>query len=104
MDWLTNFKDWFIQVIKDVWTAVSGFYHDMSLAFLRKVLEVVAEMVKQIQVPAWMADYSVGHLFSYLSPSLGYFVDRLGFSVGISLIGAGYAFRVARKLATALQW
>ncbi len=104
MGWLNDFKDWLISMWKALWGAFFDFGNDMILKFLKKVLEIVAELVKDIPVPDWMADYSVGHLFSYLSPSLGYFVDRLGFSTGIMLLGAGYAFRVVRKLATALQW
>jgi len=104
MSWLSDFKTWLLGIIHELWTAVSGFYHDMSLMFIKKALSVVGELINQIPVPDWMAQYSLGHLFGYLSPSLGYFVDRLGLGLGISLLGLGYAFRVARKVATALQW
>lgn len=103
-DWVQDFENWLVQVVKDVWTAVSDLYHDMALELIKKVLEVVAEVAKLIPVPQWMSDYSLGHLFGMLSPTLGYFVDRLGLSVGIPLLGLGYAFRVGRKLLTAFQW
>lgn len=104
MDWLTDLKNWFIDIIKQLWTAISDFYHDISLKLVRAFLDVIAELAKQIPIPQWMSDYSLGHLFAMLSPQLGYFVDSLGLGQGLALIGLGYAFRVARKLATALQW
>lgn len=104
MDWLTDVKNFLISIIKEVWTAVSGFYHDMSVKLISNVLEVIGKLVTSIEVPKWLSDYSVGHLFGMLDPALGYFVDRIGIATGIGLLGLGYAFRIARKLATALQW
>lgn len=104
MDWLTDLKNWIIDLIKQLWQAVAQFYHDMSLKLVRNFLDLIAELVKQIPVPEWMADYSLGHLFAMLHPALGYFVDRIGLGAGLYLIGLGYAFRVLRKLLTALQW
>jgi hypothetical protein len=104
MDWLTDFKNWLIGIIKKLWDAISGFYHDMALKLVKGFLDAVAELVKHIPVPQWMSDYSLGHLFSMLSPQLGYFVDRIGLGQGLTLIGLGYAFRILRKLMTALQW
>lgn len=104
MGWLTDFKDWLVDQWKALWGAFFDFGNDLILKFLKKALELFAELAKDIPVPPWMADYSLGHLFAQLSPTLGYFVDRLGFGVGLGLIGLGYAFRVVRKLATAFQW
>ena len=104
MDWLTDLKNWLVGIIKQLWQAVSGFYHDISLKLIKQFLDVILELVKQIPVPQWMSDYSLGHLFGMLSPQLGYFVARLWIGQGLVLIGLGYAFRLLRKLLTALQW
>jgi len=104
MGWLSDFKQWLLDRIHELWDGISGFYHDMGLKIVKAGLSVISELIKAIPVPSWMSDYSLGHLFSYLSPTLGYFVDRLGLGVGIGLLGLGYTFRVARKVATALQW
>lgn len=103
-DWIDDFENWVVQLVKDVWQAVTDFFHDMSLQLIKTVFDVVVEIAKLIPVPQWMTDYSLGHLFGMLSPTLGYFVDRLGFSVGLPLIGLGYGVRVIRKLLTLFQW
>ncbi|WP_109126525.1 hypothetical protein [Dyella sp. C11] len=104
MDWLTDIKNWLISIIQQVWDAISGFYHDLSLKIVKGFLDAIAELAKNIPVPQWMSDYSLGHLFGQLSPTLGYFVDRLGIGAGLALLGLGYTFRVTRKLLTAFQW
>lgn len=104
MDWLTDLKNWFVDTLKALWDAWSGMYHDLSLMIVKNVLEAVGEIAKTIPVPDWMAEYSIGHMLGQLSPSLGYFVDRIGLGVGLPLIGLGYAFRVSRKVLTAFQW
>lgn len=104
MDWLTDLKNWLIGIIKEVWTAISGFYHDISVKLLSSALEAIGKLVNSIEVPSWMHDYSLSHLFGLLDPALGYFVDRVGIATGVSLLGLGYVFRIGRKLATALQW
>ncbi|WP_424680890.1 hypothetical protein [Frateuria sp. YIM B11624] len=104
MDWLTDLKNWLLGIIRSLWEAWSGFYHDMSLQVIKTILSAVGEIAKVIPVPQWMADYSVGRLLGQLDPSLGYFVDRIGLGAGLTLLGLGYAFRVSRKMLTAFQW
>lgn len=104
MDWLTDLKNWFLDVIKWLWDAWTGFYHDMSVDIIKRVFEAVGEIAKVIPVPQWMSDYSVGRLIGQLDPGLGYFVDRIGLGAGLTLLGLGYAFRVSRKVLTAFQW
>ncbi|THD06473.1 hypothetical protein B1991_12955 [Rhodanobacter lindaniclasticus] len=87
-----------------MFAAFAAFLKDLVTYILAAVLGIVALAISSIPVPDWIANNSMGSLLGQTGSIVGFFMVQLKIPAALSLIGAGYAFRLVRKFATLFQW
>jgi hypothetical protein len=60
--------------------------------------------ISAIPVPDFIANNSMGSLLGQTGPIVGFFMTELNIGQALTLVGAGYAFRLLRKFLTLFQW
>lgn len=108
MKWLSDYLDsvwqWFLTVFKAFWQAFTDFALDLPVKVLDLLLTGVAAVVNAIPVPSFVAGGGLQHAYSALPGWMQYFLSVANMGAALSVIGAGVAFRLARKLITLGQW
>ena len=102
--WLTKFTSWLGSAVASVVNAVRDIAKDFVVWLVKAVMDLFLMAVAAIGVPGFLADYSLGSILSHISPALGFFVQQLKIGTALTMIGAGYGFRLLRKLLTLGQW
>jgi len=102
--WFGDLTDWLLKIWKQIWQAFTDFIKDIALFFLDIAMQVVMWVVNVIPVPDWLSQYSIGQFLGGAGPTIGWVVSELKIGQGLSIIAAGYAFRLLRKLLTLGQW
>ncbi|NQX97360.1 MAG: DUF2523 domain-containing protein [Flavobacteriales bacterium] len=99
MDWFDSLIDW----LKALFLDVFEFLTDLPLELLNSFLGVIADMVLSIPIPTFMTDGLQGIVSSFPS-SILWIMGVTGIPECLAIVGAGVAFRLARKLFTLGQW
>jgi hypothetical protein len=102
--WLTDFTNWLLQAIHDVWDAFTVFLGDLVLIWFETQLSIVVAAVQLIPVPGFFQTYSLATLLGPAGPTIGWIMSTFRIGEGLSVIAAGYAFRLLRKFLTLFQW
>ncbi len=102
--WLSKFTGWIASVIHTVFVAAVQVLKDLVTYVFAVVLGVIAAAVSVIGVPSFIANYSMNSVLGQAGPIVGFFLTYFQIPTGLSLIGAGYAFRLVRKFLTLFQW
>lgn len=98
-DWFNDFKNW----VSGIWDDFVEFLHDLPVDIFESLLDGIASVLESIPVPDFIQG-GLGQLLAGIDPSILYFINRSGFAEALSLLGAGFAFRMVRKLVTLGQW
>ncbi|WP_168709642.1 hypothetical protein [Rhodanobacter lindaniclasticus] len=102
--WLSRLTGWVSYALNSLFAAFAAFLKDLVTYILAAVLGIVALAISSIPVPDWIANNSMGSLLGQTGSIVGFFMVQLKIPAALSLIGAGYAFRLVRKFATLFQW
>lgn len=102
--WLDEITNWLREQIQKFWDAIEGFFTDLVLIAIEKLLDLVATAFEQLPAPAFMAENSIGSLLGSAGPTVGWFVDTFRISECMSVIAAGFIFRISRKILTMGKW
>lgn len=92
LDWFIKLALWFVDLLKDY-----------ALWFVEQILEAMRYVIGLIPVPEFV-NAGLQSVVDQFPPLLGYFLAQSGVSQGLTIIGAGYLFRLCRKLFTLGQW
>ena len=107
MEWLGNFLNaqWLklVELVSVYWQAFVDFLTYLPVQLLDTFLTALADIVEAIPVPAFI-ESGLGVLFSGLEGGVLWFATQLQIPLALSLIGAGFLFRITRKLLTLGQW
>lgn len=101
---MSDVIEWFSNFIQVIWQDILNFLNDFWISICQTVLFAIAGTIESIPVPHFLDSYSVGSIMSMLPGELLYFVGLLRLDEGMSLISAGFAFRMGRKVVTLFQW
>lgn len=104
MDWLTGITQWLLEMIVNFWTSFIAFVNDIWVIIAETVLSAISTTIHSIPSPAFLDSYSMGNLLNNFPSDVLYFLSFLQLPAGFSLIAAGVAFRMTRKLITLFQW
>lgn len=99
----TEFTDWLFKLLKAFFTTLWDFVTDAFVHLLDLVLGAVVALLSLIPVPSFLSD-GLHTLFANLDPGILWFASTLGLLQGLGFIGAGYLFRLVRKVVTLFQW
>ncbi|MGO4521248.1 hypothetical protein AB4076_11590 [Dyella sp. 2RAF44] len=102
--WLSKLTGWIANVVHTVFVAAVQVLKDLVTYIIGVVLGLVASAISAIGVPSWLSQYSMGSILANTGSTLAFFLVQLQIPAGLSLIGAGYAFRLTRKFLTLFQW
>lgn len=102
--WLSKLTWWFSYAIQTLFYALVAFLKDLVTYLLGVILSVVSSAISAIGVPSWISQYSLGGLLGNAGGAVMYFAALLMIPQGFTLLAAGYAFRLVRKVLTLFQW
>lgn len=107
MDWLAAKIDaalgYIAGLVAELVGALFAMLSDAAVAVLELFLNGVEAVVGSLPVPSLLTGGLQGYL-NGIDPAVLYFLSQSGFSAGMALVGAGFAFRMLRKLFTLGQW
>ncbi|URL60170.1 hypothetical protein IM816_08870 [Luteibacter flocculans] len=101
---VTKITSWASGAFSSFGSSIVALVKDAVVWFVSAVLGVFAAAVAAIPVPDFVKQYSLGALLSHAGPDVGWFLNMFKVAEGMTVIGAGYAFRLLRKLLTLFQW
>lgn len=104
MGWLTDLTNWLSEQIAAFWAALVAFFKDLLVSFVEVVCDFAATVIEAIPVPDFIQTYSLDVLLGNAGPSIAWAVGTFKIGEGLTLIAAGYAFRLLRKAFTLGQW
>lgn len=88
-----------IQVFKDAWEILN----DIAVYLFKSLLALFSVIISSISVPDFMAN-GLQDVISAIDPAILYFLVMSGVPYAMSILGAGYAFMIVRKIATLGIW
>lgn len=100
---LEQFTTWLVSLVRAWFDAIWTFFSDLFIAIVKMVTDVLVWLLQQIPVPSFMSG-GLGSLFGDLSPGILWALTAVGLPQGLAIIGAGYVFRLVRKVVTVFQW
>ena len=100
---LKQFSEWFLRGVKAFFTALWQFIVDAVAFILDAILSVLVALLNAIPVPSFMQGGLQG-VYGMLDPGIAWVLSSVGIPQALSIIGAAYVFRLARKAATLFQW
>lgn len=102
--WLDDLTNWLRQQVERLFDGIVDYFTAYALFMLETLFDAAAAVLEMIPVPEFMTQYSLGQFFAMMPPEILYFVGVFNLAEGLSIIGAGYGFRLLRKLLTLGQW
>jgi hypothetical protein len=100
---LKDFTDWLLKLIAKLFVAVWDFTTDIFVSILGAVLDAFTALIAMIPMPAWLTG-GLGQTFGSMDSGVVYVVTQCGIPAALAILGAGYAFRILRKIFTLFQW
>lgn len=100
---LQQFTEWLLALISKLFSGVWDFLTDLFLALLDALLKGVAEIIAAIPVPDFIQG-GMQSFFSGVGGDIVYVLGAVGLPQALAIIGAGFGFRITRKLVTLFQW
>ena len=103
-NWLQNLTQWLWEVISKLWDGLESLLGDLILSWIGHMMDLYALVIESIPAPEFLNQYSINNLLAAAGPSVAWVVGTFRIGEALALIGAGYAFRLLRKLLTLGQW
>lgn len=100
---LKEFTDWLLGLVKKIFGALWDFVVDAAIAIFSGIVDAFASAVAAIPVPDWLAN-GLQSIYGQLDGALLYYLSQAGFPQALAILGAGYGFRMLRKIVTLFQW
>lgn len=101
---IAAFTTWLLSLITGLFSAVWDFVSDIFVSLLSAVLTALAALITAIPAPSFVSQYSMTTLINMLPSNVLYFIAPLQLTTAFTLLAAGFAFRMARKIFTLGQW
>ena len=107
MEWLSSKIDaaltWIGTLVQSLVTALFQMLSDVVVSICELFLNGVAAVMGAIPVPGFL-DGGLQLALNGIDPAVLYFLGRSGFGAALGILGAGFTFRMLRKLFTLGQW
>lgn len=102
-----DLPDWFGWLGKfgvALFNAAKDLSSDFLLFSLENLLSAVSSLIGLLPVPEFLTAYTPQLLLGSMSGPVLYVLMKLGLPQTLSIIGAGFTFRLTRKLVTIGRW
>jgi hypothetical protein len=100
---LTDFTTWLFAFVGQLFTDVWAFVKDAAINVFDLATQAIVALIAAIPAPDFLSS-GLATLWGNLPASVQYFSAQLGVPAGLAVIGAGFVFRLTRKLVTLGQW
>jgi hypothetical protein len=104
MGWLTDLTNWMKEQLAALWDAFEDFMGDLIVDWADQTFAMWIIILSHTPMPDFLDQYSLCTLLNAAGPTVGYFLNVFRVGEGLGLIGAGYVFRLLRKILTLFQW
>lgn len=104
MGWLNDLTNWLRSLAEAIWTALEALLQDLIVMWAHQVFAMYLFVLESLPMPDFLDQYSMCTLLNAAGPTVGFFLSTFRVGEGLGLIGAGYVFRLLRKIATLFQW
>ncbi|WP_137009786.1 DUF2523 domain-containing protein [Aquitalea aquatilis] len=84
-------------------TALKDMLFDVFVMIFKLILNLILFVVNMLSLPVKLGG-GLNSLFTGMDSSIMWLLGACGLGAGLSLIGAGYVFRLTRKVLTLFQW
>ena len=101
---LSALASWLLKVFIAVFVAIWSLFEDVAIDILDLFLNALTAVLGALPVPGFLTGVSLQSLFGQLGGDVLFFFGVFNIGPGIALLGAGFAFRLARKVVTLFQW
>lgn len=101
---ISAFAAWLLKAFIAVFVAIWALLQDVVIELLDLFLIGVSAVLGTLPAPAFLSTVSLQQLFGQLGGDVLFFLGVFNIGQGIALLGAGFAFRLARKVVTLFQW
>lgn len=100
---LKQFTDWLAALVKSWFTALWDFAVDAVISIFGLFLTAMGTLLAAIPLPDWLSG-GLAAFWSALPPAMLYLLTAAGVPQALAIIGAGFGFRLLRKVFTLFQW
>ena len=100
---MSDLAKWLLQLLKDLLATVIDIAKDVFIAIVKMALDVLAAVLSAIPVPEF-AKTGLSQIIGSIDPAVWYYASHLRLGQCFAVLGAAFAFRMARKLLTLFQW
>lgn len=101
---ISAFAAWLLKAFVAVFLAIWALLQDVVIELLDLFLNGVTIVLGALPTPSFLTGVSLQSLFGQLGSDVLFFVGIFNIGQGIALLGAAFAFRLARKVVTLFQW
>lgn len=100
---LRDITQWFGGLFKAAFAAIFQLLEDIAVAVFTAFLDAIGTLLAAIPVPDFMSG-GLSAFWVNLPGGILYILTATGAPQALAIIGAGFAFRMARKVFTLFQW
>ena len=100
---MTDFANWLLGLVKDVFKAVWDLIADAFINVLELLLQGILAVLSAIPVPAFMSS-GLSSAMGQISGDVWFFASHFRLAECLAILGAAVVFRLTRKLVTLFQW
>lgn len=100
---LAEFTAWLLSLVKAVFTAGWDWLTDAFIWLFKGLLDAFASLVAMVPVPSFMSQ-GLATLWGQMPAGVIWILSSVGVPAALAIIGAGFTFRLVRKLVTLGQW
>lgn len=100
---LHDITQWFGDLFKGAFVAIFLLLQDIAVSVFTAFLDAMGTLLAAIPVPDFMSG-GLSAFWVNLPGGILYILTATGAPQALAIIGAGFAFRLTRKLFTLFQW
>ena len=101
---LSALAKWLNDAFVAVFVALWQITEDLMIDGLDLFLQGVSAVLSALPTPTFLNGVSLQSLFGQLGSDMLFFFGQFRIGDAIALVGAAFAFRIARKVVTLFQW
>ncbi|WP_247539178.1 DUF2523 domain-containing protein [Ralstonia pseudosolanacearum] len=101
---ISAFAAWLLKAFVAVFAALWSIVEDLCIDVLDLLLNGLTTVLGALPAPSFLTGVSLQSMFGQLGGDVLFFLGAFNIGQGIALLGAGFAFRLLRKVVTLFQW
>jgi len=101
---LNEFTTWLAGLVKSFLSSLWQLISDAFVNVCSYVFDAIASAIASIPVPSFLTQYSLSALIAQMPSDVLYFAAQLKLGTAFAILGAGFTFRMLRKIFTLGQW